>query len=150
MSTSHPHTAKSVFFGCIDDRLIKADADFIAAHGDSFWASLAGGGAAFLAPEDRAVALKQIMVSYMVNQAQRVYLQSHTNCGAYRLAGVTFSSHEEELKRLYADLDQAATDVRAALIEAGAKPSDIHISTQVVDPAGVVQPRTAQPLAAAH
>jgi carbonic anhydrase len=130
------NTAKAILFSCIDDRLVQADDTFIAAHGGAFHASLAGGGAAFLDAADRAVALKQIVAAYKINHATTVYLESHTDCGAYRLAGVTFASPEAEITRLYADLAQAAGYIKAALLEAGATESELVIETRVINPAG--------------
>lgn len=137
MSNQLPHTAKSVFFSCIDDRLSPAGAASIAGlPGGAFHPSMAGGGAAFLSDEDRPAALKQVVAAYKINGITDVYLQSHTDCGAYRLAGVTFETPEEELKRLQDDLTQAAKTVRQALHEAGAEDGSVTVHTEVVDPAG--------------
>jgi carbonic anhydrase len=130
-----------VFLSCIDDRLVQTDADFISANGDAFHPRLAGGGGAILDPEARPVALKQIVAAYVLGDVTKVYLQSHTECGAYKLAGVTFDSPENELKRLYGDLDEAAAYVKQALLDAGAPEDKIDIITRVVNPGGILQER---------
>ena len=149
MSTKYPHTAKSVFFGCIDDRLTQADSKFIADHGEAFHPNLAGGGAAFIDTAERTVALKQIVAAYQINNATEIYIESHTDCGAYRLAGITFSSPDAEIARLYADLDLAAKYVTTALTAAGADPSRVTVHTRVVDPTGKLQTRRNTPALAA-
>ncbi len=137
MPNQLPHTAKSVFFSCIDDRLSPAGADFIAKlPGGAFHPSMAGGGAAFLSEEDRPAALKQIVAAYKISGITDVYLQSHTDCGAYRLSGVTFANADDELQRLTTDLAKASDIIRQALIEAGAKGEEITIHTEVIDPSG--------------
>jgi carbonic anhydrase len=142
MSTQYPHVATGLFLSCIDDRLIQSDFKFFAqAVGEPFVVRLAGGAGALLNPDDRKTALKQIAAAYKIAGITEVYLQSHTDCGAYRLAGVTFDSPEAELKRLYADLDEAAGHVRSTLTEAGADPAAIAIHTRVVNPVGQMQER---------
>lgn len=143
MPTPIPHTAKSVFLSCIDDRLVQSNAEFIAAHGTAFHPSLAGGGAAILNETSQSVALAQIVAAYKIAGVTTVYLESHTDCGAYRLAGVTFDSDAAEIARLYRDLDQAGELAKTALASAGAKPAAIHINLLVVDPAGQLQARPA-------
>lgn len=139
MSILYPHTATSIFFSCIDDRLINPDTEFIKAHGNAFHPRLAGGGAAFLDVDERKVAIKQIVAAYKIAEVTEVYLQSHTDCGAYRLMGLTFNSTEAEVARLYDDLESAAMYVRAALAEAGADPDSITVHVRVIDPAGTLQ-----------
>ncbi|HVQ44837.1 MAG TPA: hypothetical protein VMT30_07825 [Candidatus Saccharimonadia bacterium] len=136
--TTHtiPHTATSVLFGCIDDRLTAADSEFINQHGGAFHPALAGGGAAFLDPEARSVALSQIVAAYRIAGATTIYLESHTDCGAYRLAGVRFDSLAAEIDRLTADLKQAAKYVKAALIQADAPTDAIEIFIRIINPAG--------------
>jgi carbonic anhydrase len=142
MSIHIPHTAKAVLFTCIDDRLNETSSAFIQGlNGGAFHPSLAGGGLAFLDDAYRASALQQIIAAYKINHITDIYLQSHTDCGAYRLSGVTFASPEDELRRLYADLDQAATIIRPALAEAGAAPDEVAIHLEVVDPTGQPQSR---------
>lgn len=137
MSTITPHTAKSVFFGCIDDRLVEADVAFIKKlEGGAFHPKIAGGGIAFLTEEDRRSALKQIAASYRINHITDVYLESHTDCGAYKLAGITFDDPITETRRLYEDLDRAAEAVRNTLIEAGAQEGEVAVHLRVVDPDG--------------
>lgn len=136
-----PHTAKCLFFGCIDDRLAGPDDAFIATlEGSAFHPNMAGGGAAFLSTDDRTSALKQIVAAYKINHITDVYLQSHTDCGAYRLAGVSFDSPEQEIERLYADLEQAAGHIRTALAEAGAPDNEVQLHLRVVDPTGRLLP----------
>jgi len=131
------HSANSVLFGCIDDRLSDADTTFIhSLHGGAFHPSMAGGGGAFLNEQDRDSAVKQITAAYQINHITDVYLESHTDCGAYRLAGIEFKDRTEELKRLRADLKQAATQVQAALNRAGAKAGEVAIHTRVITPTG--------------
>lgn len=143
MPTKLPHTAKATYFSCIDGRLNKHHASFIATlNGGAFEPAMAGGGAAILNATDRASALKQIVAAYKINAITDVYLESHTDCGAYRLAGVTFESPEQEITRLYADLDEAARLVKDALASEGAPPDNIAIHTQVVDPAGTLIERS--------
>jgi carbonic anhydrase len=137
MLSNIPHTAKHFVLSCIDDRLTGAVSAFIASlPGGAFHAALAGGGAAILSEDTREAALKQIAAAYQINHATIVHLESHTDCGAYRLAGVTFSDPAEEITRLYSDLDRAGGLVRAALATAGAPDTSIVIQTRVVDPTG--------------
>jgi carbonic anhydrase len=139
-TTSHQHFAKNVFFGCIDDRLVEPHLRFIIEIGGAFYPAVAGGGLAFVC-DDYDTALKQVVASYKINQVDNVYLESHTDCGAYGLSGAVFHSETEELDRLYADLDQASEHIRAALLEAGAQPGEVKIHVRVVDTQGVLQPR---------
>lgn len=141
MSNTSPHFAKNVFFACIDDRLTESHLKFIIKLGGAFYAAVAGGGLSFLDPDTGKTALKQVALSYKINHISQVYLESHTNCGAYALAGATFHTQDEELERLYSDLDQAAKLVGQALLEAGAAPGEVTIHVRVVDPDGQVQPR---------
>lgn len=136
MPNTYPHNAKSVFLSCIDDRLVAADAQFAASVGTAFHPRLAGGALALLDPATMPVAMQQLAIPYVLAGVTEVYLESHTGCGAYKLAGVTFESNEAEIKRLYSDLDEAEDNARAALIEAGAPESDVKIHTRVVDPGG--------------
>ncbi|HEY2004184.1 MAG TPA: hypothetical protein VGH44_03640 [Candidatus Saccharimonadia bacterium] len=141
MSATSPHFAKNVFFGCIDDRLVEPHLKLIIKLGGAFYAAVAGGGLAFVSDQEQSTALKQVAASYKINHIDNVYLESHTNCGAYGLAGVTFQNETEELERLYTDLDHAAELVEHALQEAGAAPGEVQIHVQVVNPGGEVQPR---------
>jgi carbonic anhydrase len=137
MSSPLPHTAKAVILTCIDDRLSSATAKFLAGlPGGAFHPALAGGGAALLSEDTREAALKQIVAAYQINRVSTVYLESHTDCGAYRLAGVTFDGPEQETARLYSDLDRAAELVKAALAGVSAPTSEITVTCRVVDPAG--------------
>ncbi len=120
----------------MDDRLVKPHRLFVDEIGGAFCPSLAGGGLALTAPEQRSIALQQIVAAYKINHIDHVYIESHSNCGAYRLAGVVFNSHEEEIQRLYSDLNIARTEVRTALARAGAVDGEITIVTRVVDPEG--------------
>jgi carbonic anhydrase len=144
VSTTSPHTAKNVFFSCIDDRLVKADFAFLESIGDAFHARIAGGGAAFADEADRHAALKQITASYKINHITDVYLQSHTDCGAYRLAGVTFQDHADEIDRLYADLERAERYIHEALLAAGAADGEVTVHLRVVDPGGRLQSQPSQ------
>ena len=141
MSTTSPHFAKNVFFGCIDDRLVESHLKFIIKIGGAFYPAVAGGGLAFVSTQEHDTALKQVAASYTINHINNVYLESHTDCGAYRLSGAVFHNQTEELDRLYSDLDQAAKLTDLALREAGAQPGDVNIHVHVVDPEGHVLPR---------
>jgi carbonic anhydrase len=94
---------------------------------------MAGGGQVFTLESDQTVAIKQIMAAYTINRVGEIYLQSHLDCGAYRLAGVEFTSHQEEIARLYADLDIAAGKVEKALAEVGAPLQKVIIHADVVN-----------------
>lgn len=145
MSNNLPHTAKTVILTCIDDRLPASHAEFLATlPGGAFHTALAGGGAALLSEATREATLKQIVAAYQINHATTVYLESHTDCGAYRLAGVTFDNPDAELSRLYADLDRAAELVRAALVAVGANESELTINCRVVNPTGHVVARAGE------
>lgn len=144
MSNAYPHTASSLYFSCIDDRLVRSTLEFIIDHGNAFHPSLAGGGAAFNDPSERIVALKQIVAAYQIAGVTEIYLVSHTDCGAYRLAGITFSSIEDESAQLYADLESASNYAREALHIAGANPDSIKIHIRVVDPAGKLVERVGE------
>ena len=141
MSTTSPHFAKNVFFACIDDRLTESHLKQIIKIGGAFYAAVAGGGLAFLAPDTKETALKQVALSYQINHINNVYLESHTNCGAYALSGATFQNETEELDRLYTDLDEAAAKIQSALLDAGAGPGEVTVHVSVVSPDGIVQPR---------
>jgi len=141
VSSANPHFAKNVYFTCIDDRLVKPHQKFINDIGGAFYVAIAGGGLTFVSELEAATAFKQVAASYQINQIDTVYLESHTGCGAYALAGAKFSGAAEELERLYTDLDQAARLVEKALLEAGAKLGEVTVHVQVVNLEGVVQPR---------
>jgi carbonic anhydrase len=137
MSNVPPHTAKAIVVTCMDERLEPAISALIhGLPGGAFHVALAGGGAAFTWESDQAVALKQVVAAYKINHIHDVYLQSHTNCGAYGLAGITFSTEIEEAERLYSDLDAAAHTVQQALYQAGAKEGEITVHTMVIDATG--------------
>ena len=138
--SSTEHFAKNVLFACIDDRLVESHLHFIIEIGGAFYPAVAGGGLAFVNPQERDTAIKQVVASYLINHVDTVYLESHTDCGAYRLAGVTFNGKDDEISKLYADLSQASKLVTQALAEAGAKPGEVKIITRVVDPEGAEQP----------
>ena len=141
MSNTYPHTAKSVFLSCIDDRIVSSDAKYADSIGTAFHTRIAGGGLALLDPLTQAVVMQQLAIPYVLAGATDVHLESHTGCGAYGLAGVTFASGAAEIERLYADLDEAAENARQALIEAGAAEDKISVHTRVVNPAGQLQER---------
>jgi carbonic anhydrase len=136
VSHAQPHFAKNVFFGCIDDRLVKPHAEYIESVGGAFAPAVAGGGLAFVSEMESLTALKQVAAAYQINHITDAYLESHTDCGAYRLAGAVFTSPTDELLQLYHDLDQAAELVQQALVEAGARPGEVTIHTRVVNPGG--------------
>ena len=140
MSQPAPHFAKSCLFACIDDRLASPDFEYIKEIGGAFCPALAGGGLAIVSQATRQAALTQIVLSYKINKITDVYLQSHTDCGAYRLAGAIFTTPQAEVERLYADLHEAGKLVNEALLEAGAKPGEVKIHLRVVDPAGRLIP----------
>jgi len=141
VSTTRAHFAKNVFFGCIDDRIVESHLKFIIKIGGAFYPAVAGGGLAFIDLSERDTSLTQVTASYQINHIDTVYVESHTDCGAYRLAGVIFASPEEELSRLYRDLDTASDLIKDALLKAGAGLGEVKIHTRVVDPDGVVVPR---------
>jgi carbonic anhydrase len=141
VSTTTPHFAKNVLFGCIDDRLVENHLNFIIKIGGAFFPAVAGGGLAFVDPAEQATALKQVAAAYAINKINTVYIESHTDCGAYKLAGITFESDAQEIEHLYHDLDKAAGLIEEALVGAGAKPGEINIHVRVVNPEGHVQPR---------
>lgn len=143
VSQTAPHFAKSVLFACIDDRLAAPDFEYIKQIGGAFCPALAGGALAILSRDTQAAALTQITASYKINRITDVYLQSHTDCGAYRLAGISFESPEDELEHLYTDLRQAETIVKEALEATGAKPGEVKIHLRVVDPSGHLIPQPA-------
>ena len=146
MSMSAPHFAKNVFFGCIDDRLVKSHQEFVTKIGGAFPSSIAGGGLAFVSPAERDIALKQVSLSYAINHVNHVYLESHTDCGAYTVAGITFDTPEEEVDRLYHDLGIAASAAKTALLQAGAMPNEVVVTVRVVDPEGRIIPRQRVPV----
>jgi carbonic anhydrase len=134
MSVSSPHTAKTLVFTCMDERLASYISMLVQSfEGGAFHAAIAGGGAAFTTEPDRSVAVKQVVAAYKINRITDVYLQSHLDCGAYGLAGITFSSTIDETSRLYRDLDEAATMIESALAVTGAGLSMVSIHTQVVN-----------------
>jgi carbonic anhydrase len=141
VSTSKPHFAKNVFFGCIDDRLVESHLKFIIEIGGAFFPAVAGGGLAFVDPSEQATALKQVAAAYAINKIDTVYLESHTDCGAYRLAGIKFESDAAEVDHLYHDLDKAAVLIQDALTAAGASPDEVTVHVQVVDPSGGIIPQ---------
>jgi carbonic anhydrase len=143
LSATSPHFAKNVLFACIDDRLVESHLKFIIKIGGAFYPAVAGGGLAFVSAQEHDTALKQVAASYKINQVNHVYLESHTDCGAYALSGAKFASASEELVRLYSDLDKAKAQVEAALLEAGAKPGEVEVHVRVVNPAGEIQNRPA-------
>lgn len=129
-----PHTAKTIVFTCMDERLEPAVTALIESfNGGAFHAAMAGGGAAFTVEPDRTVALKQILLAAKINHVTDVYLQSHVDCGAYGLAGITFASTQDEAVRLYVDLDRAAAAVKQALARAGEDSRDVAVHTEVID-----------------
>ena len=144
MPTTPPTTVKSIFFGCIDYRLATIDTEFITAHGNAFRPTFAGGGRALLDPIDRPAALHQIMAAYQLSRVTNVYIESHLDCGAYKLAGATFASHADEVAKLYADIDEASAYVREALETAGASPEDITIEPRVIDLFGNLMERAGE------
>lgn len=137
MPVAQPHTAKAMVFTCMDERLEPAIRNLVhSLPGGAFHAAMAGGGAAFAFETDKPVAVKQVVAAFKINHITDLYLQSHTSCGAYGLAGVTFNSDVEEAGRLYADLAEAKQIVAAALAAAGAKPNEVTIHTDVIDLTG--------------
>jgi carbonic anhydrase len=148
MSEMPAHFAKNVLFACIDDRLTESHLKFIIKIGGAFYPAVAGGGLAFINEAERATALKQVVASYAINHIDTVYLESHTGCGAYGLAGITFASPAQEVERLYTDLHQAAGYIREALEAAGAKPGEVTVHVSVVNPAGELVPEPAHAHAA--
>lgn len=136
MSEIPPHTAKNVFFSCMDDRLVAAHGQFVEEIGPSFCPTIAGGGLALVDPEQHQIALNQIRAAYKINQVTSVYIESHLDCGAYRLAGYAFENEADETDKLYSDLEVAKAGVFEALAQAGAAPADIDVIVRVVDPTG--------------
>ena len=143
MSTYPSHSAKNVYFGCIDDRLVQPHILFVDMIGGAFCPSLAGGALAFISPEQRDIALKQIIAAYSINHIDHVYIESHTDCDAYGLAGVVFNDLEEEIQRLYKDLEFAKNEVVGALLRAGAQTTEFKVITRLIDPEGNPHPQSA-------
>jgi carbonic anhydrase len=135
------HFAKNVLFACIDDRLVEPHMRQIIKLGGAFYSAIAGGGLAFVSKDDQETSLKQVAASYAINHVRDIYIESHLECGAYRLSGVAFNSRSEELKRLYHDLDEAKALVESTLIAQGASLSEVRVHTSVVDLEGNVQQR---------
>ena len=132
------HYSKNVFFGCIDDRLIEPHRLFVEQIGGAFCPSIAGGGLAFISDTDRTVALEQITAAYTINHINSIYIESHTDCGAYRLAGKRFDSLEQEVNCLYDDLEKAKKEIIDALRQIGSDIDKIRVMTRVVDPDGTL------------
>jgi carbonic anhydrase len=135
------HFAKNVLFACIDDRLVESHMKQIIKLGGAFYSAIAGGGLSFVSKDDSETALKQVAASYAINHVKDIYIESHLECGAYRLSGAVFSSREEELSRLYRDLDDAKALVESTLIAQGATLSEVNVHTSVVDLEGNIVPR---------
>jgi hypothetical protein len=134
--SSSSRAVKSVFFGCIDPRLVESHCKFVGEIGGAYFPSMGGGGLALIDPEQREVALNQIVIPYKIGQIDHVYLESHLECQAYAQAGIDFNSQEDEINRLKADLENAKKGVQAALVRAGAKPDEVVVTTRVVDHGG--------------
>jgi carbonic anhydrase len=141
LPTNPPHFAKNVFFGCIDDRIVETHLNFIIKIGGAFYPAVAGGGFAFVDLGERETALKQVAAAYSINHVTTIYIESHTDCGAYRLAGIQFTSAADEIDHLYQDLDTASDLVKHELETAGAGPGEVTILTRVIDPSGTLIPR---------
>ncbi len=141
MKDQIPHFAKNIFLGCIDDRLVKSHFKFVSEIGGAFVASIAGGGFACINPLTKDVIMYQMSASYHINRVNHVYLESHTDCGAYRLAGITFDSFEAEVNQLYNDLDKAADVVKQTFSNIGLLSNQFTITARVVDPSGDLIPR---------
>jgi len=133
MSDNDHHFAKSIFFSCIDDRLVDSHYTFVKQINGAFCADMAGGGLALISPEQSQAALEQIIDAYKINHIDHVYIESHIDCGAYLLSGVTFIDRESEVGKLYADLETAKSAVQSALIQAGAQAGEVTVLTRVVD-----------------
>jgi carbonic anhydrase len=134
------HFAKNIFFSCIDDRLQISHHNFVKLIGGAFTVKLAGGGLALIHPEDSQTALKQIALAFSINKIDHVYIESHLNCGAYKAHGIIFGSRQEEIYKLYGDLEFAKKVVIETLLEAGAEAENIKIITRVVDVSGIALP----------
>lgn len=144
MSAAIPHTAKAILFTCMDERLSNHIETILhSLPGGAFHAALAGGGGAFSFESDQAVALKQVVAAYRINNITDIYLESHTGCGAYGLAGITFQSETDEIKKLHQDLSNARRLITEALLSQGVAAGTVHVHTRVVDAIG-------RPVAAKH
>ena len=109
--------------------------------GGAFYSAIAGGGLAFVSKDDQETSLKQVAASYAINHVEDIYIESHLECGAYRLSGAVFNSRDEELRRLYHDLDNAKALVESTLIAQGASLHEVKVHTSVVNLNGEIQPR---------
>ena len=140
-SKTPAHFAKNVLFSCIDDRLVEPHMKKIIKLGGAFYVAVAGGGLAFVSKDDQETSLKQVAACYAINHVEDIYIESHLECGAYKLSGATFSSRTAELARLYRDLDEAKSLVESTLVAQGASLSEVKVHTSVVDLEGIVQAR---------
>lgn len=109
--------------------------------GGAFIASIAGGGFACINPLTKDVIMYQLSASYHINRVNYVYLECHTDCGAYKLAGFTFDSLEAEVNQLYKDLDRAANVVKHTFLNIGALQNQFRIIVRVLDLSGDYLPR---------
>lgn len=138
MSPLHPSSARlqkhdigSVALLCMDHRFSSGDGDRKAIRhalgtDDVEFVQIAGGAGCFASIDDAVKAAEHAKVSLDVavekHHAKRIFLTTHTECGAYALAGHLFeelekerdfhvselSTAREEVCRLYPDLEVLA------------------------------------------
>ena len=129
-----PHTAKRVVVHCMDDRLQGSlEPHVVGSTGSAFRVSVAGGPAAFVWRESRAVMIDQIMAAYAINRIGQIDLVAHPDCGAYRRKGIRFADFNAEVAGLYADLNRAAAIIWQAFVDAGVDLRTIKIRCLAVE-----------------
>lgn len=137
---SAPHTAHTIMFTCIDERLESAISTHLQSiPGGAFHVALAGGGAVFTQEPEASVGIKQVLAASNIRPITDVIVQSHLDCGAYKLAGVVFDSRSEELNRLYADLGVAASKIKHSFMQHYSDTS-LTVHVQVIDLEGHLVP----------
>lgn len=98
------HEAAAVVHGCMDFRFMSGILDAIFETFGLRWGDydpvlLAGGAKNISSPDEEGeqkVVLKSIRIAVEKHYAGRIVLLTHQNCGAYELAGHTFTNPDEE------------------------------------------------------
>lgn len=117
------HHCKTLIIHCIDFRLGKAIKKYLEEQnllGNCDIVSVAGATKNLVSPEndsERAFLMKQIDISKKLHHITDIILMNHSDCGAYgspRFTGEaggssTFGSKEEEKKKHFEDMEQAAS-----------------------------------------
>ena len=107
------HHCKALIIHCIDFRLGKATKQYLEEQnllGNCDIVSVAGAAKNIASPEndfEREFLMKQIEISKKLHGITDVILMNHTDCGAYGGRSV-FASSEEEKKKHFEDMEQAA------------------------------------------